>query len=930
MEFGPGMAISRNKQLMTPERWKKINEVFQDAVGLESDDRERYLDSACEGDDSLRGQVDTLLAADENAGTFIAGNAAKDTEHLLADGNNSTLSGETLGHYQILSVLGTGGMGKVYLAKDSKLNRSIALKILPESFSARAEHVKRFQTEAKAAATLNHPNVATIYSVEESERNHYFITMEYVDGTQLGELVPKTGLDIRTFLDWFSAVADALAHAHEKGIIHRDIKPSNIMIAESGQPKILDFGLARIDRSSNENDDPTLSLTKTGQVMGTPAYMSPEQAEGKPADARTDIFSLGVVMYQSITGMRPFEGDNYASIISNLLTKDPQSVSNFRPEVPELIARWIMRIMLSEVGAAMRSGLSMRPQEIAAPNSSGIPKTIVTGAVIILAALLGAVGSWWVFGNPKDISSGHYNLQLDEAWSSTLTNVRISPDGKSVVFVGEKDDQRILMTRSLDGYLSEPVKGGLDPLYPFYSPDGKWIAYSWGKNEIRKIPVEGGTPVTICKTCQTVNGIDWGSKNQIAYSDADGLAQISADGGKITRLTTIDPKKAERSHYEPRYLPNGEDIVFTVNADSKRKPAAFSSKDETWKYIDNIGEGTYSVYRDGKLVFSREDHVYSAPFDKNSLQATGPPEIIMDGIFPFYPRLNIADNGTVMFMPAMRNIDSELVWIDLAGRQTPVFTKKRNYNAPRLSPDEKQIAVIVDKDLWVYEIETGRGIRITGNGNTNYPVWTPDGSQIVYNVEKQGLWLVNIKNADGTGTARTILSGDKEARPYSIHPTENLILMSYFTASADGDIVTASIEDGTVKTIIDNTATNDMPVFSPDGKWLAYFTVEAGTTQIFVMPWGTDGNRTLVAEQSGMFPTWSGDSSRLFFSATSYVSATDIDLKNGLKVGKQTKLFSGRFRTMFDVAKDGKRVLAVKTSGNIFPKHVNIITNWNP
>ncbi|MCB1024884.1 MAG: serine/threonine protein kinase, partial [Acidobacteria bacterium] len=266
---------------MTPERWQQINDVFQSVLELETDKREAYLNEFCAGDESLRQQVETLLVANDEAGTFIAGNAARDVGHLLIDKDHASLSGSLLGRYEIISVLGTGGMGKVYLAKDPTLNRSIAVKTLPVSHAPDSNFVRRFKTEAKAAATINHPNVATIYSVEETDEDQFFITMEYVDGKLLGDMIPPGGLDQRTFLDWFSAIADALSHAHQKGIIHRDIKPNNIMITPDGIPKILDFGLARIDSAaSSSHDDSTHNLTRTGQILGTPSYMSPEQAEG--------------------------------------------------------------------------------------------------------------------------------------------------------------------------------------------------------------------------------------------------------------------------------------------------------------------------------------------------------------------------------------------------------------------------------------------------------------------------------------------------------------------------------------------------------------------------------------------------------------------------------------------------------------------------
>ena len=289
-----------------------------------------------------------MLAANDEAGTFIDGNAAKDVGHLFSNEKSINLSGESLGHYEIISELGSGGMGKVYLARDSKLNRPIAVKALPVSFSGQADYVKRFQIEAEAAATLNHPNVATVYSVEETDEQQFFITMEYVEGKSLDAMIPAEGLDQRTFLEWFVPITDALVHAHEKNIVHRDIKPRNIMITPAGIPKILDFGLARINKTNDENGTTDLNLTKTGQVMGTPAYMSPEQAEGKPTDYRTDIFSLGVVMYEAITGKKPFSGDNFASIISKVMTTTPVDIAVIKPDVPYLLSRLIMKCLNKE------------------------------------------------------------------------------------------------------------------------------------------------------------------------------------------------------------------------------------------------------------------------------------------------------------------------------------------------------------------------------------------------------------------------------------------------------------------------------------------------------------------------------------------------------------------------------------------------------
>ncbi len=328
---------------MTPERWEHITNIYTAALELQSEERIAFLDEICLGDDTLRLEIESLLKANSEAGDFIAKPAIRNISAQSATNVERCLVGQILGHYRVISRIGSGGMGDVYLAEDSKLGRKVALKTLPNE--CRNEVVlQRFKNEARAAATLNHPNIATLYSVEEAE-DYLFLTMEYIEGNPLSEIIPIGGLDVKVLLKYFIAIAEALAHSHEKGIIHRDIKPGNIVITGEGVPKILDFGLARIDRNMVSDKVSTLKMTQPGQVMGTPSYMSPEQAEGKDIDLRTDIFSLGVVIFEAITGERPFTGDSYPTIVSNLLKTEPPSVSELKPETPYLLARLTSRCL---------------------------------------------------------------------------------------------------------------------------------------------------------------------------------------------------------------------------------------------------------------------------------------------------------------------------------------------------------------------------------------------------------------------------------------------------------------------------------------------------------------------------------------------------------------------------------------------------------
>ncbi|MEP7038681.1 MAG: alpha/beta fold hydrolase [Acidobacteriota bacterium] len=328
---------------MTPERWEQISEIYYAALKRKTGERNEFLEKMCADDEELRREVESLLASDSEAGSFIAESVIKDIAPLMEIEDKPLLDGKILGNYKIVSRIGVGGMGEVYLAKDVRLGRAVALKTLPVSFINNPNYVRRFEIEARAVATLNHPNVAAIYSLEEADGQPFF-TMEYVEGKTLDNFI-DAGLDLKVFLEWFIDISDALAHAHEKGIIHRDIKPGNIMITIYGTPKILDFGLAQIDKTKIEGEHPTLELTNPGKVLGTPSYMSPEQAEGKKINHGTDIFSFGVVMYETIAGIRPFNGDNYAAVVSQLLTKNPRPVSEIKPETPFLLERLIMRCL---------------------------------------------------------------------------------------------------------------------------------------------------------------------------------------------------------------------------------------------------------------------------------------------------------------------------------------------------------------------------------------------------------------------------------------------------------------------------------------------------------------------------------------------------------------------------------------------------------
>ncbi|MEZ5427788.1 MAG: protein kinase [Pyrinomonadaceae bacterium] len=936
---------------MTPERWRKVNEVFQSAVELKTDERQDFLDRICLEDESLRDQVETLLAAHAEAGNFITGNAAADVGHLFTNGEEMTRPGGSLGHYEIVSVLGTGGMGKVYLAKDSKLNRSVALKTLPDLLAKEPNYVRRFQTEAKAAATINHPNVATVYSVEETDDDRFFITMEYVEGQPLNALIPTGGLDLRTFLEWFISLSDALFHAHQKGVIHRDIKPTNIMITPGGAPKILDFGLARIEKAKVDDDDSTLHLTKTGQVLGTPAYMSPEQAKGKQSDHRSDIFSLGVVMYEAITGEKPFKGDNYASIVSDLITKDPPVVEKVKPEIPYLLSRLIMKclnkepryryqsmnevvVLLREIKSAMESGASLsKPSPALFSGRRKIPRAALFGAVALLLALA-SLGGWALWRSVRADQAGNrsiirFSLDPPPGTGSNIFEAKITPDGKNIIFPSRQGDLKPLFIRPLDKYESRPIEGTDGGKNPFLSPDGKWIGFTTVTKGIKKVPLSGGVALTVCDICEMTLGSSWGEDNTIIFADNTGLQRVSANGGTPERLTSINREADEINHNSPQILPGGEKVLFTVETGKNSKVAVLSLGTKEVRYLEDMGEIWKARYLPtGHLLFARDTQLMAVVFDPENMKISGQPIPLIGDVFSFAHTFQIADNGTLIYLPVTKMTDNYLVWVNRDGESKPVFDQKGDFSSPRISPDGKRIVVKLDDDIWVYEVESGRAIRITTAGRNEIPLWSLDGRSVIYTTESEGVWTIYRKNADGTGDAEPLTSGPKQYHAYSIHPTENLLTATLFASTGNTDILTIDLTDKSQKQLLTSPFKEDTARFSPDGKWLAFHSMESGKSQVFVQPWGTAGERIPVTKGNGMFPVWTGNNRELIYRRGNKFFAVELQTSPALKVLSEKPLFEGKYLTSYDVSPDGERFLMVKNEHGIFPTQLNVILNW--
>ncbi len=940
---------------MTPERWKEINRIFRSAVVLDPSERDGYLDDACSDDRELRDQVKSLLEADDEADGFISGNAGADHPDLIEETETPDVPGKMIGHYEVISVIGRGGMGKVYLVHDPKLHRDVALKTFPSSMKGWDGLQKRFETEAKAAANISHPNVATVYSVEETDDNRTFMTMEYVKGQLLGELIPPGGVELSTFLEWFVPITDALSAAHETGVIHRDIKPGNIMITEEGVPKILDFGLARIERGTSAEAQSMTDLTKPGQVIGTPAYMSPEQAEGSQIDFRTDIFSLGVVMYQAITGRRPFTGDNYASIVSKLLTLDPPQVAAIRPGVPPMLSRLIMkclsrdarfryksmaelRVILEEIRSAHTSGASLPSHVTKVAPSRTTPSRLpaLLGGAAIMLVLCGIAAALWYATSESEVTpTTKFSLEPPPGQELSLFETALSQDGRKLVFATRRTDLKNLFVRSMDEFSTVELAGTEDARKPFFSPDAQWIGYFLEGGTVRKIPSVGGSSLRICDECLSPYEAYWADDDKIIIAGQDGLYSVDPESGKKTEMTRIDEGAGEKAHRAPGTLPDGN-VLFTIVYAERVSFAVFDTLAKTVRKIEGV-EGTTSSHGGtslgrfvdgGYLIFGKDGQLMAVRFDPSAVRVDGEPVPVMEGIFAI-PNIYVADNGTLAYLPVAESGDNVLVWVDRQGQSTPVFEKRGDYRSPHISPDGSRIVVQVGSDIWVYEIATGRGIRLTFQDENQSPLWSRDGKSIFYATNTGDVWKVHRRSADGNGEPEELLSAKERHLPYSMHPTEPVLALSTVPSANDSDIVMLSLDDRKITPFIKTAFKEDAPKFSPDGRSVAYFSMETGKVQVYIQPWGVaEGTRTPVSSSGGMLPVWARSGNELFFRSGPRLLAVNMAGGGSVPAGNPQLLFDGRYLTGFDVAADGSKFLMIRSEGGTLPKRLNVILNW--
>jgi serine/threonine protein kinase/Tol biopolymer transport system component len=884
--------------------------------------------------------------------------------------------GQTLAHYKIVQKLGQGGMGEVYQATDLKLGRDVALKVLPEEFARDADRVARFQREAKLLASLNHPNIAAIHGLEESGGTH-FLVLELVPGETLADQIKRGPIPVEEALKLALQIAEALEAAHEKGVIHRDLKTANIKVTPEGKVKVLDFGLAKAfagDRSElNSPDSPTLSLaaTRQGVILGTAAYMSPEQARGETVDKRADIWAFGCVLFEMMTGRGTFDGRTVSDVLASVLKSEPdwsRLPPNLHWRLREVIGRCLnkeskdryhdiadVRVDIQNV-LADPDGVSGQPVREVEPQSRLRLVLPWVAAAVILGAIIAGVAVWHLKPEPepelRPVSRFSYLLPQNQtiyAPTGGMRSIAISPDGRQFGY----NTTAGFFLRSMHQLQPRLLVGPPEMLInPVFSPDGQWLAYfsvgnpGQGQLQLKKIAVSGGSPVTLCSV-QLNRGASWNADNAILFDQPTGVMRVSGNGG------TPELILEGRGIAAPQMLPDGKTILFTSGPVSGNPQIAVQAIGARQRKVLFPGQGARYLPT-GHLVYGIGKDIFAVPFDPEKLETTGGPVPLVESI---YGGLNlgamqygVANSGTLVYVESTAAASSaasentSLVWVDRNGKEEPIDAPPNAYALPKISPDGTKVAVITlatRSDIWIFDLVHKTLTRLTFNeGDNTYPIWSLDGKRIAYESDTESTGGIYWKAADGTGKEDLLGS---PPTGWKIHGAswsgdgKALAVTAQQVDTRNADIGIIPLEgDRKFKPLLSEKFREANPQISPDGRYMAYVSDESGKNEVYVRPFpDVDSGRWQISANGGSNPLWSRDGREVFCSSGGVVTAVPVKTTPALSLGTPKVLFRMAPGLGWDISPDGKRFLMVKrpaatgqTSGADGPRTINIVLNW--
>ena len=872
--------------------------------------------------------------------------------------------GTKLGPYEIIAPLGAGGMGEVYRARDSRLDRDVALKVLPAKLSSDSSLKQRLEREAKAVSRLSHPNICGLHDIGHQDGVDYLV-MEFLDGETLEQRLFRGPLPAEQTLRYAVQIADALAKAHKLGITHRDLKPANVMLTKSGA-KLMDFGLAKqsgtapLATALTEMTAPQTKLTEQGMIVGTFQYMAPEQLEGKDVDARTDIFAFGELLYEMITGKPAFSGKSRASLIAAILTTEPPPISQLQPIAPPALERVVRKCLAKDPDERWQSASDLASElnwihasgsqpAIAVPVTSSHKRSqaAIQIATATLAVLLATYLGWRIAQNRAAARPNPIHLAVtlpnhQALFNQSTSPMAISPDGTTIAYTAYREDHKSqLYLRKLDSFEGIPIQGTEGASCPFFSPNGEWLAFI-ADSKLKKLLVHGGSPVVVADQA-TLAGV-WAKDDTIYFNRffTSGIFAVSAAGGQPRQVTKPGPAPDDRGHLWPDVLPDNDAIIFTVwtgpgksFADSRIEALSFKSGKR--KVLIEGGTGARRL-PDGQLAYTRNGTLFVIGFDPKTLEVKGAPMPVIDGVMSGTANgdsdFAVSTNGTLVYQPGtFLSYQRNLVQLDRTGKVTNITSEVKPYGELSLSPDGKQVALTLQAssfDVWIYDPGRDTFTRASFGGDEYRPHFSPDGKMLGYDSSKGGNQDIYVKRGITQGEEIKITEGPEYKQFAGFTPDGREIIFSRVNKDTGWDLYAASIEgDHKPRPLVVAPFNQTDPRLSPDGKWLAYVSDESGQQEVFVQSLADPSMRAQVSSEGGDSPRWSPSNNELFFKFRNRLMSVKFASGNTLNPGKPTMLFEDKVDwNYYDVAPDGRFVVARDADTKAAGNQINVVLHW--